>query len=279
MIYGYFTYYSIKQQYVRYIFLVHIFVIIYNNQTMEIQNDIFKKGNIQSVVFDLDDTLFLTNEYYKKEIIESAEYVLDRIGDSVNTTQTILDAVSDNHKKGGRPQLLNILIENTLNSIYGEELEDREEIFEHIDKRIEKFYLNVPKLRPYALEVLEYIDSKEIPIGIYSHAQNDWTERKVQYIQKEYFGKYGKEIEIKSYSTPLDREKDTQGWRDALIHFGFIPENTLVVGDNMKSDIIPAQELGVKNLILLTSMYSDNGKLESSNGVIRMEKIETILTL
>lgn len=240
-------------------------------------NNTFK--DIKSVVFDLDDTLFLTRQYYTNEILESVQYVLDKTGDRVHTLEDLLGSVIKNHKKDGKPVLLNILIEKTIDEIYGEELKSRDEIFKYIDNRIENFYLNVPQLVPSTLEVINYVNSKKVSISVYSHAQREWTERKVKYLQEKYLEKYNNKIEIQSYSTEIDAEKNSDGWNQALNNFGFIPEYTLVIGDNMKSDIIPAKEIGVRKLILVTSMYSENGTLEDSNGVTKVKNLEDIINL
>ena len=263
----------------KYTFLVYISAFIYNTQLMEIQDSIFEKEQIQSVVFDLDDTLFLTQDYYTHEILLCANYVLGCSGDSRNTPETVLENVVENHKKIGRPILLNTLIQDTLNNMYGENLKDRERIFQYIDSRVERFYKNVPQLRRHALSVLNMLHDKGISFGIYSHAQSEWTERKVEYIQNKLFEEYHKEINIPFYSTPLEKEKDAEGWKEALKTFGFDPKTTLVVGDNMKSDIIPAQQAGVENLILLNSMYSNNGVLEDDKNITKVEDIGEILRL
>ncbi len=240
-------------------------------------NNTFK--DIKSVVFDLDDTLFLTRQYYTNEILESVQYVLDKTGDQVHTLEDLLESVIKNHKKDGKPVLLNILIEKTIDEIYGEELKSRDEIFKYIDNRIENFYLNVPQLVPSTLEVINYVNSKKVPIGVYSHAQREWTERKVKYLQEKYLEKYNDKIEILAYSTEIGEEKNADGWNQAIHNFEFIPEHTLVIGDNMKSDIIPAKEIGVRKLILVTSMYSENGTLEDSNGVTKVKNLGDIINL
>lgn len=246
---------------------------------MEIQDSIFEEEKIQSVIFDLDDTLFLTQDYYTHEILLCALYVLGCSGDNENTPETVLENVVENHKKIGRPILLNTLIQETLNNMYGENLKNKERIFQYIDRRVERFYENVPQLRRHTLSVLNMLHEKGIPFGIYSHAQPEWTERKVQYIQNRLFEEYNKEIDIPFYSTPLEKEKDTEGWKEAFKTFGFDPITTLVVGDNMKSDILPAQEIGVKNLILLNSIYSNNGILEDNKNITKIEDIGEMLRL
>lgn len=239
--------------------------------------DIFK--DIKSVVFDLDDTLFLTQQYYAEEILHCAGYVLREMGDTVHTSEDILKYVVGNHRRVEKPELLNILIERTVEDIYGDDIKDKNGIFEYIDGRIENFYLNVPQLVPSALEVINYVNSKKVSISVYSHAQREWTERKVKYIQEKYLEKYNEKIDIQSYSTEIDAEKNSDGWNQALNNFGFIPEYTLVIGDNMKSDIIPAKEIGAKAVILVTSMYSENGILEDSNGVTKVRSLVEIINL
>lgn len=274
MILGYFTNLACTYQYV----LIYNILLIYSYH-MDIQQNIFNRMNIESVIFDLDDTLFLTQKYYSDEIQDIARYVLEITNDNSNTVQTISDKVVQKHHKQGKPVLINTLIQSTLLDIYGKDIKRKEEIFKYIDRSAKKFYKNIPQLRQGTLEVLNKITNINIPIGIYSHAQNDWTERKVKYIQKMYLEKYDEEIKIPFYSTPIEKKKDEEGWRDAFKAFNFNPESTLVVGDNLQSDILPAKNIGVRNLVMINSQYNGDSNSQEMEDIIRIQDIDDLLYL
>lgn len=87
------------------------------------------------------------------------------------------------------------------------------------------------------------LSSLQTRIILHSHAQQDWTEIKVKKLKK--FGNIAGFL-----ATPLESKKDKVSWVTALemseiSHW----DNTLVVGDNLESDIKTAIEAGAKHLV------------------------------
>lgn len=240
---------------------------------------IFKENNIESVIFDLDDTLFQTGPYYKANMLLMAEHVSKLLKDnSPNIAEKIYEEGVVIHKEVGHPMLLNTLMKLAIERVYGSNLPRQEEIDLYLDRTVELFYKETPKLKDGALSALEMVNTLGIKIGIHSHSQHEWTDRKVRYIQENFKKKYGKDIHILLHSTPLEEKKDEQGWGEALKSFEFDPNTTLVVGDNLRDDILPAQANGVKYLILINnSRYSSNA---IPNGdIIRISDIDDLLDL
>jgi len=251
------------------------------NQSAVKQESLFTKEKIQSVIFDLDDTLFDTGPYYKSNMLIMAEYISNILGDnSPDIAEKIYEEGVVIHKEVGHPMLLNTLMKEAIAKVYGSNLTKQEEIDSYLDKTTELFYKETPKLKDGALPVLDMINSLEITIGIHSHSQHEWTERKVKYIQEKFRKKYSKDINILSHSTPLEEKKDEQGWGEVLKSFNFNPNTTLVVGDNLRDDILPAQANGVKYLVLINnSMYSSNAIVKVDGNILRVHDIEGLLEL
>jgi FMN phosphatase YigB (HAD superfamily) len=238
---------------------------------------LLNKYEIKSVIFDLDDTLFLTQQYFYDEIERVAKYILRLQNDSINTPEIFLNRVVEKYHKIAKPTLINSLIQDTIVDIYGEDIRSKEEIFRYIDKSADEFYKGIPQLGNKTLEIFNMITNMNIPVGIYSHAQKDWTERKVKYIQDMYTDRYGEEIRIPFYSTPINKKKDEKGWRLAFKAFNFNPKNTLIIGDNFQSDILPAKNIGVEHLIMVNSQYNGNDKSQNMEGIIKIEDIGDLL--
>ncbi|MFA5623064.1 MAG: HAD family hydrolase [Candidatus Dojkabacteria bacterium] len=245
------------------------------------ENSIFTKGSIENVIFDLDDTLFQTGEYYKSNMLEMAQYISKLLDDSSpESAERIYQEGVAIHKEIGHPMLLNKLMKLAIAKIYGDNLPNQVEIDSYLDKTVELFYKGTPRLKEGALHVLDMLDTLSIRIGIHSHSQPEWTESKVRYIQNEFKEKYGRDIQLLFHSTSIEEKKDIQGWEDALKSFGFNPNTTLVVGDNLKDDILPTQELGVRVLVLISnSRYSSNAQSKSDKDIIRIENIENLCEL
>ena len=245
------------------------------------KESIFTKANIQSVIFDLDDTLFETGQYYKTNMLLMAKHISKILEDSSpDIAEKIYHEGVAIHKEVGHPMLLNSLMKLAIAKIYGNNLPKQKEIDSYLDKTVDLFYKETPELKDGTLCVLEMINTLGIRIGIHSHSQHEWTERKVRYIQKIFKEKYSRDIQLPFYSTPLEDKKDIQGWSNALKSFGFEPKTTLVVGDNLRDDILPAGQLGVRVLLLISnSKYSSNAQSETDKEIIRIENIENLCEL
>ena len=247
---------------------------------MDKRDGIFEKEKIKSVIFDLDDTLFETGEYYRVNMLTMASFSAEMIGDSTpQIAEKIVQKGVDVHKRNARPVLLNELMKETLNEIYGENIPHRGHVHNYLDHMVEEFYKGVPKLFPGTLPVLEMLDRKGIAIGIHSHAQADWTERKVEYIKKCFFDTYQRKLTIPFHSTPLDGKKDSLGWSEAIQKFSFNPETTLVVGDNLRDDILAAQEVGIGYIVLVKGRYSENTESSLDKEILRINDIGGLFEL
>lgn len=245
---------------------------------MDMKDSIFEKGQIQSVIFDLDDTLFQTEEYYRTNMLSMASFASQMVGDNTpQIAERIFQEGVNIHRKNGRPVLLNELMKDALRIIYGENFPYQNHIHSYIDYMVEEFYKAVPKLFPGTLPVLEMLDSRGIAIAAHSHAQADWTERKIEYIKNRFLDEYLREIILPFHSTPLESKKDSLGWAEAIKIFGFNPATTLVVGDNLRDDILAAQEVGIEHVLLVNGKYSEN--TESEKGIPRINDIGGLLEL
>jgi len=243
--------------------------------------DIFNKKNIKSIVFDLDDTLLQTNLYYKKHMLNMSENVARLIGanDVKETARTIQMEGVRIHKQEAHPMLVNLLMKKSIMNIYGENFQNSKEVFEYIDNVGESFYKGSPILKDGTLPVLDMVNMKGILIGIYSHAQREWTRIKVEYIQNEYRREYERDIKIEYYCTSIESNKDREGWESALEAFGFNKTDTMIVGDNLRDDAIPAQEIGIKNVVLITNSKYSNNVEHNGSGILKIEDLEDLLTL
>jgi FMN phosphatase YigB (HAD superfamily) len=88
---------------------------------------------------------------------------------------------------------------------------------------------------------------------VYSHAQRDWTEIKVNWIRKEYEKMYSKDLSLPFFTTDITQTKDSNGWKKVADIFNLDIKNTLVVGDSLKSDILAAIQAGYVNLVHLST--------------------------
>jgi FMN phosphatase YigB (HAD superfamily) len=104
------------------------------------------------------------------------------------------------------------------------------------------FYTVVPTPYQSVPNILKTFLSCNVKIILHSHAQEDWTKLKTEYLSKLV------DYELKYFATPITEDKNKDSWLKAFKVINSKPENTLVVGDNFYADILPSIEAGSKYL-------------------------------
>jgi beta-phosphoglucomutase-like phosphatase (HAD superfamily) len=220
----------------------------------------FKKQGIDSVIFDMDSTLVDTDPYYIDKMIEiSLMCVIELFPNEskekhTKLTEEILLLSGEIHRRKDNPLLITDLSVQSFEEYMQKNGEDLTKERMNVIKRMIKeyfkdFYTNSPVIFPDTIKILNLVESVGIPIGIYSHAQVEWTKVKIEYIKREYRKRYKKEIELPFFTTDINEQKNNDGWVLAAKNLGFNLERSLVVGDNFKADIEAAISGGCKNLI------------------------------
>ena len=232
------------------------------------------KDNIKAVIFDLDDTLFQTSLYYKENMIEMAEYAIKKFegeSNSKKVEEIYLKAVQI-YKREKKPLLIDDLIIAAIKNIYSNNLDS--DIKKFIEEKSKKFYNQSPKLHPDSIDVIKRFIDRGISIAIHSHAQPEWTDIKVKYIEKELLNKYGIKIKIPKYSSLINEKKSSDNWSKAIKKFNFDLTKTLVIGDNYEDDILSAKKAGIKHLIFINKASLDI----KDKGIKQIKSIEELST-
>jgi hypothetical protein len=117
-------------------------------------------------------------------------------------------------------------------------------------------------------------------IVFHSHAQEEWTEIKIDKILKACgLDKLG--IKLPFLGTPLNRDKDAKSWAEAYslanTYFGInvSPEHVLNIGDNWDADIYPAFQAGCKNFVWINNSQKERETNESKEWVKNANLIES----
>ncbi|HBB64719.1 hypothetical protein A3K02_01985 [candidate division WS6 bacterium RIFOXYD1_FULL_33_8] len=241
----------------------------------------FLENNIHSVLFDMDSTLVDTSKYFKDEMVAASLLAVRAIPikkskyGQLQIAKEMYSHSVEIHRTLGYPLLVDVSTKLgidkyiELNKI---EFKEKKWVYEMIYDFFKDFYNVSPNIFPGTVEILHRINETGTPIGIYSHAQNEWTQKKVENIKSKYFEKYETDIELPYFTTSLENQKDSEGWKQASQYLSFNLENTLVVGDNFKADILPAINAGCKNLIHISSKsgaydYKDVGNVHEAKNI------------
>jgi len=223
-----------------------------------------ERRDIRAVIFDLDNTVFLTDDYYitKKQnaYLEIAQLFPIKGLSPEEIMKQMSDAV---HKKfverNCKPLPVIEEYEQGLKEFYQENFHPQ--MSEILNKHFFGFYNNSPKIIPEAIPLFHFLYNYP-QISFFAAntlADQDWTQVKIEQMKK----MCGID-EIPFYTTEIENLKDWGKPVSDALNMGLSFQNILVIGDSLDSDILPARSLGVKNLIWIDRRNQYNTLEQSS---------------
>jgi putative hydrolase of the HAD superfamily len=216
---------------------------------------------INTVVFDLDDTLIYTAEIFKLFMDEYANTVSSSLGLEFHYIRQRLQQLNDESysKVGVSPNKWSVIINNL-----SLELNNHPAVKDnlHILMRI---YAQEPRIRPGAKAILEGLKDSGFKLGLVTHAKTDWTMRK---LTQTGLINYFDAIEI----ADVNGFKTVEHWQKGINLLQVKNSQCLIVGDNLKGDIIPAISLGAR-AIWMPSPWSLYREGEVPSGVVEISEL------
>src|ERR1700761_5201819 len=191
----------------------------------------FKDQNIQVIAFDADDTLWINEPYFREADALFCELLKDHLPHH-EVSKIILDAQVKNlplYGYGAKGLVLSMI--ETLGEITNGKAD-----FEMVQKVLQfgKDILDKPViLLDGVTEVLESL-KKRFRLVVATKGDLLDQERK---LKKSGLQNYFHDIEIMS-------DKKTADYRKLLKHLDCKPENFLMIGNSLRSDVLPVLELG-----------------------------------
>lgn len=216
--------------------------------------------DIDGVVFDLDDTLFITQKYYQDAIYSLGFEITKYLGTSTDMVEEFKRSVySVFERERYQPKLIWDQCRDGLVDLFGENT--ALEVDHLVDEQLRDFYEKPPEVKPGVEKVLLSVKELGLKLGVHSHAQEDWTRKKVSLLE------VMTNLQIPYLATDIDLRKDAKSWTKASNMLGVNTEKLLVVGDSFGSDILPSIEAGSKNFIWIDLYHKGfpRGFVPSSN--------------
>ncbi|MDD4937939.1 MAG: HAD family hydrolase [Candidatus Shapirobacteria bacterium] len=203
-----------------------------------------KNNNIYQFLFDLDDTICDTSPTFIEHKSQAATFLSLNEPKLTNDEweKKIISIDNKLYKKFGvNPQKWNQIIDelNNENPISLETQIKTKEILLHI-------YQTPLKPKVGAEKILKFLSSIDMPIGIVTHGNKEWTWKKFNWLNLDRYINWDDVFIVNE-----DNPKNHDSWQEAINYFKIDPSNCAVIGDNPKSDINPAQKVGVKHCFLV----------------------------
>ena len=205
-----------------------------------------RNHDIEMCVIDLDDTVCESKKIFVGQMVKSYNFL------------------AANCKELSREEWKSEIetLNNELYKVDGVSLKRWDHVVDHLeekyslnknisDKRkqiFQEIYWIAPKIIEGAYEGLEFLKKVGMKFGIHTHAEEEWTKRKYDWLGLE---KYLPWEDIKI--TDQNKHKNKEAWEETFKYFNVKPENCVVIGDSPKSDINPAYEAGVRHCLMIES--------------------------
>ena len=204
-----------------------------------------KDHEVERIIFDGDDTLWGTSCIFDQYIDECSLYLAGVSGTPADEWAIRIRKVNNKlyESHSVNPNKWNLVMDEVALQTDMPTLH-----YEQSLDILAKIYQTPPQFLPEAEESLEFLRKTGFPMGVVTHANEEWTRFKNQVLRLVRFFDWDDICIIDE-----NGHKTKETWGKAFKFFGVKPENCLVVGDSPRSDIIPAFENGVRQLFLVQS--------------------------
>ncbi|MDD4382283.1 MAG: hypothetical protein PHE21_02990 [Candidatus Dojkabacteria bacterium] len=207
-----------------------------------------KERNIEAVVFDVDNTVFATGEGFVEDVMKIGFKVAKYVNND-KSPEVIAQEYSDMTfgtyvRRGSKPTLIDALCKEGIIKYLGEEAECL--VDEIIGDDLKDFYKKVPMLYKNSVLAIRSVLQSKVNVAFHSHAQEDWTKRKISFLGNELGG-----INLPFLATSIDEIKDRESWMRSFALVGGYVKNIMVVGDGVEFDLVPAMEAGCEYVVWL----------------------------
>ena len=241
----------------------------FQDRFLEEVKEKFNRLGIKAVLFDFDDTLIFTSEKFAKYMEAYASKVAEEMGVEEGLVIESLRRLNDEEYKrmGVNPARWEAVLKKMALEFEGNE----QTVLENLDILM-KIYSEEPRIRPGAEAVLEIVKRCGIKIGLVTHANEDWTNMKLNSTgMSEYFDLI--------YVADENKHKSAADWVKCMVGLEVLPEECLVVGDSLPGDIIPAAEIGAKTMWLHNgSSWSVYKAGKVPEGTVHLDNVNELLS-
>jgi FMN phosphatase YigB (HAD superfamily) len=206
-----------------------------------------QENEIEGILFDGDDTLWQMVPIIRGQTEKCCDLLTQTgimpKGKWKEEVVRLNDKLFETH--GVIPSRWNMLVD-MLADIYG--LEESVQI--ETKKILADIYQIPPKFIEGTENGLQFLKKTGMPVGIVTHANEEWTKRKFDWLKLENFFRWDE-----AFIVDETKHKTIASWEAAMNYFKIKPENCLVVGDSPRADINPVCELGVRHCLLVQNSW------------------------
>lgn len=214
-------------------------------------------NDVDLVLCDLDGTLCDTysvfNPKYRKAIQTFAGYYR---GSEKKVEQSLVLINGEAYEKMGVWRERWSWMLDRVEEIYGNaDVKTREETLDIF----ESIYKEPLKLIVGAETLLTFLNTVKIEVGVVTHANENWSDDKYWWLGLDRF------MPRSSMYVVNERGHKTEDeWLSPVLRLKRQPRNVLMVGDSRRSDLRPAENIGIRQRFLYTGPGSDDWSIQKA---------------
>jgi FMN phosphatase YigB (HAD superfamily) len=200
---------------------------------------------VKTFIFDVDNTLIDTTGMFV-EMFSRFKTVLREVYDEKKAEEVHDEFYEELH--GGKYD--HTVDYHYISGDFGEFLQERDGISDEDRGKIESCLVSIYDLVPpnldFASELLDLVYEKGYTIAFWTHSGAEWADLKVKGLLK------GTKVPFEDvfvFSIALSDHKDLGSLDYAIKTLSVSPEEVVVVGDNIITDIKSAVDVGVKDVV------------------------------
>ena len=226
-------------------------------------NDVFSE-NIKAFIFDVDNTLVDTSGTFADMFKELKDLFRDIYGEGKG--DEVYDEFYSELHGGKYNHMVDYFV---ISKDFTDMLVERDGISEGDKRRVVNILVGiydiVPPVLDSARDVLELIYQQGFTVAFWTHSGEEWAVKKVKGLLRDTNVPFE---DVFVFSVSLSDTKDFTSLDSAIKTLNVHPEEVVVVGDNIVTDILAATEAGVSDVV-----WFKNG---TPRGVSYQEEAEKI---
>jgi FMN phosphatase YigB (HAD superfamily) len=222
---------------------------------LEEAKEVLEQSGIKVLLFDLDDTLNLCSATFKSATLGYFRALAERLGfspeEEAALSKSYIKHVTDGYFINSvNPKNQDYVIEQMKAEFQGRFSEEELAIFDEAAWILHNIFNTTPDLKENVLETLQILRQTGVPLILVTHANREWTIKK---LAETGLWLFFDEI----YIIEEDKYKDEEEWevilKDIEERFGIAREGVHMTGDNVKGDIISPYARGVRKLAWISN--------------------------
>jgi FMN phosphatase YigB (HAD superfamily) len=230
---------------------------------IDILGEKLTQAGIDAVLLDLDDTLIDTNKLFGTQMRRFVSAVVEK-NPNLDWRKVFAKFVELNDGA-----YATLSVQKGKFAVVARKLDNHFETFPLFSTHGDipgRIFRRVPPMFEGSRKILDTFVALNRPIALATHGNYGWSNRKIDAHDLRHYFAHIEIVNEKSFKGPDD-------WLKAVKALGIHPSRALIIGDNLRGDIISTFEIGVEHGVWIESPYLIYNEGAIPKGVIKVKNV------